>query len=108
MNVPRHLALALLSQCDGDEIWSVQHCRSARVPQAWIDELSDAYESGFQNDQQTIYVENRQTNQYHGIRDVDLALKIAESLGLDANEVTRTALSRRALVRAIKDAVEEG
>ena len=108
MKLPRHQALALLTQCDGDEIWSLDHCRRVRVPEAWIAELADAYESGFQNDAQTIYVENRQTNQYHGIRDVDLAMKLADSLGLDAKSVTQMTASRRSVVQAIKDAVEEG
>ncbi|QDT13511.1 hypothetical protein [Planctomycetes bacterium K23_9] len=106
-------ALALLSECDGDEIWSIEHCRSVRVPEAWIEELADAFESGFQNDSQTIYVPTdshklAQTNQYQGIRDVDLAMKLAESLGVDAQRVTQTAINRRSVVRTIKEAVEEG
>jgi hypothetical protein len=108
VKLPRHKALALLSQCDGDEIWSLDHCRKTGVPEPWIGELSDAYESGFQNDRQTTYVENRQTNQYHGVRDVDLATKLCQSLGLDAQAVTQMATSRRAVVLAIKEAVEEG
>ena len=108
MNLPRHLALALLNRCDGDEIWSIDHCHSVRVPSPWIEELADVFESGFQHDSQTIYVGDQQTNQYHGIRDVDLAMKLAESLGLDAQDVTRTAITRRAMVRAIKETVMEG
>ncbi|NND96197.1 MAG: hypothetical protein HKN47_02575 [Pirellulaceae bacterium] len=108
MKIPRHRALALLTECTGDEIWSVDHCRLRSVPDVWVAELSDAFESGYQTDRQRIYVADQQVNQYHGIRDVDLALKLAESLGLDVDAVTANALSRRGVVQAIKDAVMEG
>lgn len=108
MELPRHRALALLAQCDGDEIWSVEHCQSVGVPQRWIDELADAYESNLQQDSQTIYVESGVTNQYHGVRDVDLAIEIARSMGLDVDRVTALALGRRGIVQAIKDAVMDG
>jgi len=41
--IARDRALALLSECLGDEIWSVEHCRLRRVPDAWIEELADAF-----------------------------------------------------------------
>lgn len=103
--ISRDRALALLSECTGDEIWSLEYCQLRRVPPAWIDQLSDAYESGFNSDSQTIYHQQHVTNQYHGIRDVDLAVKLGEALGVDVPRATDTALGRAAIVRAIKEAV---
>ena len=108
MSIPRHRAFALLTQCVGDEIWSVETCRDAGVPEPWINELSDAFESGYNSDQQTIYVENTATNQYHGVRDLDLAVKLGTALGIDVNRATRSAMQRRAIVQAIKNAVFDG
>lgn len=70
--------------------------------------MSDAYESGFQRDSQTIYTDDGVTNQYHGIRDVDLAIRLAHSMGIriDANALAR--FGRARLVQAIKDAVMNG
>ena len=62
MRIPRHRALAILTKCVGNEIWSVSHCRDAGVPEVWIEELSDVFESGFKTDSQTIYVGNDVTN----------------------------------------------
>ena len=106
--VPRHRLLSLLAECTGDDIWSVEHCRARRIPESWIQQLSDAYESVFQSDHQPIYTEAGMTNQYHGVRDVDLAIRLAESMGIhvDANALAR--LGRRRLVQAIKDAVMNG
>ena len=106
--IARHRALVILSECTGDEIWSIEHCRAAGVPQPWIDELSDAFESGFLSDHETIYVENDRINQYHGVRDVDLALKLAESLGLNIARISASATNRRNVVVAIKNAIMEG
>lgn len=106
--LPRHRALALLSKCSGDEIWNVETCRQAGVPESWIEELCDNFESGFRTDSQTIYVENQVTNQYRGIRDVDLALRVARSMGLDVDRVTASALGRLGIVTAIKEAVMDG
>jgi len=108
MSIPRHRALAILNLCIGDEIWSEETCRESGVPPTWIAEMSDALESGFNTDDQTIYVENRPTNQYHGIRDLDLAIRIGKVLGIDTERATQTALSRRSIVNAIKSAVFEG
>jgi hypothetical protein len=108
MTIPRHRALALLSRCRGDEIWSLQHCREQGVPEDWIDELADAFESGFRADDQTIYVGATPTNQYHGVRDLDLALKLGQSLGLRVDHVTSTSFGRRAMVEAIKQALFDG
>lgn len=106
--IARHRALALLNECTGDEIWSVEHCRIRGVPAEWIEQLADTFESGFLSDRQTIYVGDRMTNQYRGVRDVDLAAKLAAALGLDVERITATALGRRGVVTAIKDALMEG
>lgn len=108
MSIPRHRALALLSECRGDEIWSIEHCRERGVPQDWIDDLSDAFESGYRTDRETIYVGNTSVNQYHGVRDLDLAIRLGESLGLRVDRVTANVLGRRAMVAAIKQAVMDG
>lgn len=106
--IRRDRALALLSECTGDDIWPVEHCRARRVPEPWIEELADAFESSFASDTQTIYYEGRTTNQFHGIRDVDLARRLAAALGVELAPLEAMATSRAGLVRAIKDAVLEG
>ncbi len=103
--MPRHRALAILDECRGDEIWSVEHCRMRGVPEAWIEELADAFESGFNSDSQTIYWNGQTTNQFHGVHDVKLAIAVAQSMGLDVDRVTEAALGRRGIVQAIKEAV---
>jgi hypothetical protein len=100
-------ALTLLSECTGDDIWSVEHCRLRGLPEAWIDELIDCFESGFRSDSQTIYLERQAINQYHGIRDVDLAIKLGEYLGVNVPALEAISASRARLVSAIREAVEE-
>ncbi len=100
-------ALTLLSECTGDDIWSLEHCRLRQIPEDWILELSDCFESGFESDSQTIYYQDRVTNQYQGIRDVDLAQKIGQCLGLPVEQLRSTATTRRSLVRSLQDAAEE-
>ena len=97
----------LLSECVGDEIWSPQTCREKGIPGAWIEELADTFESGFDSDRQTIYEQGRMTNQYHGVRDLHLAYKLAEFLGADCERATSLALGREAEVRALQEAVDE-
>ena len=106
--LPRHIALSLLDECTGNDIWPVQHCRHQGVPESWIEELADAWESNPQADRDAIYFDGQATNQVHGVRDVDLALKLGTELGVDVNHVTAVAISRPAIVLAIKEAVEEG
>ncbi|MBX3423317.1 MAG: hypothetical protein KF752_17295 [Pirellulaceae bacterium] len=101
-------ALQLLAECTGDDIWSLEYCRQKRIPDSWIERLSDCFESGFERDSQTIYVGDHVTNQYLGIRDVDLAIELARVLGLNIDRLTTGALSRRALVLALQEAIEEG
>ncbi|MCD0460414.1 hypothetical protein U8335_09590 [Roseiconus lacunae] len=105
--IARHHLLALLAECTGDEIWSVDHCRQRRVPEAWITEFADALESGFDNDMETIYTDDGVVNQYHGVKDVDLAIRIAKELGIEIDTHNRQYYSRAHLVQTIKNAVEE-
>ncbi len=100
-------ALNLLSECTGDDIWSLEHCRQRGVPAAWMEELADCFESGFQHDSQTIYLGEAVVNQYQGIRDVDLALRLADYLGIDTEVLQDTHLSRASLVLAIQQAAVE-
>ena len=104
----RHRALAILAECHGDELWSEEYCRTRGVPETWVREFADAYESGFRSDSQTIYVGDRPTNQYRGVRDVDLAVRVAQSMGMDVDRITSAALTRQGVVQAIKQAVMEG
>ena len=103
----RMRALTLLAECNGAEIWSVELCRQKRVPEAWIDELADCFESGFETDRQTIYESDQVVNQYHGVRDFDLAIRLGEYLGVDTQRVTSVTFSPEAAVIAIKEAVDE-
>ena len=100
-------AQLLLAECRGDEIWSAELCQQKGIPPTWIEELSDTYESGFRSDRETIYDENGLTNQYRGVRDLHLAYKLAEFLGVDTSQATAFALGREAEVRLLKEAVEE-
>ena len=97
----------LLAECRGDEIWSPQLCRQKGVPEAWIEELADCYESGFRTDRDTIYRQQQVTNQYHGLRDLDLAHKLADFLGVDTQRATELALGREAEIRALQEAADE-
>jgi hypothetical protein len=100
-------ARILLSQCRGNEIWSPDTCRQQGVPATWIEELSDTFESGFNIDTETIYIGDQITNHYHGVRDLDIAYRLAEFLGVDASRVTELALGPMAEVRALQEAVDE-
>ncbi len=101
-------AQLMLLKCRGDEIWSVETCRTEGVPPQWIEELTDVYESGFDSDCNTIYENGRMVNQYEGVQDLRLAYKLAEFLGVDWQAVTQLAMTREGEVRAIKEAAEEG
>ena len=105
--ITRLKAQNLLSACVGDEIWSAEFCREKGVPEAWIEELADCFESGFLTDRQTIYHGGQMVNQYHGVRDVDLALKLASYLGVDTQHSSSQAFGPVAQVNAMKEAVEE-
>ena len=101
-------ALSLLDECTGRDIWPVDHCRARGIPEAWIDELNDAFESNLLRDRDTIYLDGKAINQFHGIRDVDLATKLGRELGIDVHRATSLAVSRQGIVAAIKEAVDEG
>lgn len=100
-------ALTLLSECTGDDLWSVDHCQARGVPEAWVEELADCFESSFRNNSQTIFVQNRPVNHFHGIRDVDLAVKLGAYLGVNVEQLKETTATRARLVSAIRQAVEE-
>lgn len=101
------LAQSLLLQCSGDEIWSEETCRSSGIPESWIEELVDNYESGFDSDRNTIYEGQRIVNQYRGVLDLHLAYKLAEFLGIDWQRVTAGALNRRSEVAALQAELDE-
>lgn len=100
-------AQMLLLKCTGDEIWSIATCRQEGVPESWIESLCENFESGFDTDRNTIYEDGKLTNQYQGVSDRDLAIRLAEFLGIDWKMETATALGRRAEVSAIKEALDE-
>jgi hypothetical protein len=107
MSFNRLKALLILSECTGDDIWSPEHCRLRGVPEEWLEHLTDSFESGFDRDSHTIYVAGQVVNQYHGLRDVDLAIKLGEYLGIDVEALKMNASTRRQLVRLIRESVEE-
>ncbi len=100
-------ARILLAECRGNEIWSEPLCRKKGVPDAWFEELADCFESGFRTDRDTIYLKEEVTNQYQGLRDLDLAHKLADFLGVDTKRVTAWVLDREAEVKALQEAVDE-
>lgn len=100
-------AMLLLSKCRGDEIWSLPTCRQEGVPEIWIEELADAYESGFDKDHNTIYEKQQMVNQYHGVADLQLAIRLAEFLGIDTASILQCIVDRRTQVRALQEAVDE-
>lgn len=97
----------LLSECTGRDLWPVKLCREKGVPEDWIEELADCYESGFTTDRETIYYDQRPINQFHGIHDLLLARRLGQFLGVNVQQVTASAFSRVAEVRAIQEAVDE-
>lgn len=107
MTLPRHRALAILDECTGEHIWSPEHCQLRGVPAQWMQRLSDAYESGFSDDSQTIYTDRGLINQYHGVRDVDLAVQAGRALGVDVDRILSRYPSRVSIVAAIKQAVSD-
>ena len=107
-HLSRILARELLAECVGNEIWSESLCRRKGIPDDWIDALVDCYESGFQHDRQTVYVRGKAVNQYRGIRDRDLAIRLASYLGVNAAAITKDCYTAESEVRALQEAVEEG
>jgi hypothetical protein len=107
VSLTRLKALTLLSECTGDDIWSVDHCRLRHVPESWIEELANCFESGFQDEGHTIFVGRTTVSQYYGLRDVDLAIKLGEFLGVEVTSLVSSAATRSRLVIAIRQAIEE-
>jgi len=104
----RTLAIELLYECTGDDLWPREYCLKRGVPEVWIDELQDGFESSFRTDSQTIYLGQQRVNQFEGVRDVDLACKLGEYLGVDVARILEAIWSRAAIVRTIREEVEEG
>lgn len=107
MRLDQTTAQFLLLKCTGDEIWDENSCRDNGIPEAWIEELAENFESGFNTDKNTIYVNDQIVNQYRGVLDLHLAYKLAEFLGIDWQRATASALGRRAEVEAIKAELDE-
>jgi hypothetical protein len=97
----------LLTRCRGDEVWSPEHARQLGVPESWIVELQDCYESGFDHDRNTLYTDGGLVNQYHGIADLELAYRAAEFLGIETTKIRRLPLSRRGQVAELQAALDE-
>ncbi|MEM7784552.1 MAG: hypothetical protein AAF623_14480 [Planctomycetota bacterium] len=97
----------LLLKCRGDEIWDLETCRQERIPESWIAEMMDAFESGFDRDSNTIYYEGKMVNQYEGVHDLHLAYKLAEFLGIDWKRATSGIISRCGQVQALKLELDE-
>lgn len=103
----RMAAEILLSRCRGDEVWSLEHAKKMGVPDHWLDELQDCFESGFDHDRNTLYTDRGQVNQYHGVRDLDVAYRAAEFLGIPTAEIRRQPLSRHGQVAALQAEADE-
>jgi hypothetical protein len=106
--ISRAQALHLLQLCDGEEIWSIEYCHRQNVPARWVRDLRSAYESGFTDPSQTIYYDGQIVNQFEGVLAVDIALRIAEVLGIDPAAILRSHRGRSEIVRAIQEQIEEG
>ncbi len=100
-------ALTLLSECTGDDIWSVEHCQQRGIPPEWIEELADCYESGYDRNSQTIYYQIAWSINITVCAMWTLRLKLGEFLGIDVEELIALAPSRARLVLAIRQAIED-
>ncbi len=105
--ISRIHALQLLTKIDPDEIWSIQDCVAARIPNDWIEHFRDTYESNFDDAASTIEQDGKRQNQYHGIRAIDLAVQASVCLGIRLPPHTLASNHRRAILQAIHDAIEE-
>ena len=105
--ISRLKAHILLTECTGRDIWSVETCRERGIPEAWIAELADAHESGFERDRDTIYHEGQPTNQYHGVHDLRLARQLAEVLGLDLIRARALSVDDTSEVRLLQEAADD-
>lgn len=101
------LAASLLLKCRGDEIWSREVCEQEGVPVAWIEELFDCFESGFRCRGQTLFTNEGVTNQFAGCRDLDLALKLAEFLGVDTTSLRQMPYPPNKIVQLLQEGLDE-
>lgn len=108
MTIDQFKLLDWLSECNGDEIWTREYCNTRGIPDYLIDTLIDGFESGYNDDSQTIYFDDKPVTQFEGIRDVDLAIWIGKQLKVDTCRILNRSLSRGEVVRAIKEEFEEG
>ena len=100
-------ARMLLSECTGRDVWPVELCRQKGVPEDWIEELADCFESGFRSDRETLYYEQQIVNQFHGVHDLPLAYRLGEFLGVDTQQVTSLTRDPESQVQAIQEAADE-
>ncbi|MEZ6118876.1 MAG: hypothetical protein R3C28_20225 [Pirellulaceae bacterium] len=107
MRLDRLKARMLLDECTGDDLWPVDLCRQKGIPEDWIDELADAYESGFKTDRETIYYQQQPVNQFHGLLDYHIAVRLAEFLGVRTDLILDRHGTRSATVFALKQAADE-
>lgn len=77
------------------------------VPESWLSELMDCYESGFDTNQNTLYTDSGLVNQYHGIADLDVAYRAAEYLGINTEQIRRLPLSRCGQVEQLKAELDD-
>ena len=97
----------LLLKCRGDEIWSLEVCRAEGIPDAWIEELQDCFESGFDSDLNTIYRNNKVINQFHGLPDLLIAYRLAEHLGINTQTIRNTVAGRQQQVQSLISELDE-
>lgn len=97
----------LLLKCRGDEIWSVEMCRQKGIPESWIDELQDCFESGFDSDRNSLYEEGKLVNQYYGVSDLMIAYRLASFLGIDTERIRCSVFDRCRQVDAMKAELDE-
>ncbi len=104
-------ARILLDECTGRDIWSIEYCRAKQIPDTWISELKDCFESGFAKESQKIFHNpgkgERLVNQFEGVRDSDLARKLSEYLGIPVAQVIAMAPTPVAEVAALQEAADE-
>lgn len=77
------------------------------MPEDWITQLRDVYESGFQSQSQRIYFAEKLVNQFEGVRDIDLACRIAAALGVNVAKIAAASISRSDCVVKMKESLEE-
>ena len=97
----------LLLKCRGDEIWSLEVCRSEGIPETWIEELQDCFESGFDSDLNTIYHNNKLVNQFQGLPDLAIAYRLAEFLGINTQTIRNTVADRQQQVQSLISELDE-